>query len=99
IGQLSGVIDKVHLECSHPGQWADRACLRDIPKDIQVVAGIVDVKAPVETVDQVEERLREVLRFVEPERLWVAPSCGLGRRTTEVAIGKLSRMVEAAQRV
>lgn len=98
IVQLSGIIDKVHLECSHPGQWADRACLRDIPKDMEVVAGIVDVKAPVETVGQIEERIREVLRFVEPERLWVAPSCGLGRCTTEVAIGKLSRMVEAARR-
>lgn len=98
IQELTGVIDKVHLECSHPGQWADRACLRDIPRDMQVIAGIVDVKTPVETGEQLEERIREVLRFVEPERLWIAPSCGLGRRTTEIAIGKLSRMVEAAQR-
>ncbi len=98
IEQLTGVIDKVHLECSHPGQWADRACLRDVPKGIQVIAGIVDVKAPVETTDQIAERIGEVLRFVEPERLWIAPSCGLGRRTTEIAIGKLSRMVEAAKR-
>ncbi len=98
IQQLAGIINKVHLECSHPGQWADRACLRDIPKDMQVIAGIVDVKAPVETPDQVEERIREVLHCVEPERLWIAPSCGLGRRTTDIAIGKLSRMVEAAKR-
>lgn len=98
LAQLTGVIDKVHLECSHPGQWADRACLRDMPKGMQVVAGIVDVKAPIETTEQVEERIRELLRVVEPERLWIAPSCGLGRRTTEVAIGKLSRMVEAAKR-
>jgi 5-methyltetrahydropteroyltriglutamate--homocysteine methyltransferase len=98
IEQLAGVIDKVHLECSHPGQWADRACLRDLPTGMQVIAGIVDVKAPVETAEQIAERVGEVLRFVEPERLWIAPSCGLGRRTTEIAIGKLSRMVEAAKR-
>lgn len=98
VEQLSGVIDKVHLECSHPGQWADRACLRDIPKGMQVIAGIVDVKAPIESTEQIEERIRELLRFVEPERLWIAPSCGLGRRTTDIAIGKLSRMVEAAKR-
>jgi 5-methyltetrahydropteroyltriglutamate--homocysteine methyltransferase len=72
--------------------------LRDIPKDMQVIAGVVDVKSPVETTEHVEEHIREVLRFVEPDRLWVAPSCGLGRRTTEVAVGKLSRMVEAAKR-
>jgi 5-methyltetrahydropteroyltriglutamate--homocysteine methyltransferase len=96
--QLSGVVDKVHLECSHPGQWADRACLRDIPKDIHVITGIVDVKTPVETTEQIADRLREVLQLVEPERLWIAPSCGFGRRTTDIAIGKLSRMVEAAKR-
>ena len=47
----------------------------------------------------IAERIREVLRFVEPERLWIAPSCGFGRRrTTDVAVGELSRMVEAAKR-
>jgi 5-methyltetrahydropteroyltriglutamate--homocysteine methyltransferase len=98
IAQLTGVIDKVHLECSHPGQWEDRACLRDIPKSMQIVAGIVDVKAPVESADYIAERMRDVLRSVEAERLWIAPSCGLGRRTTDVAVGKLSHMVEAAKR-
>jgi 5-methyltetrahydropteroyltriglutamate--homocysteine methyltransferase len=98
IERLAGVIDKVHLECSHPGQWADRACLRDIPKGLQVIAGIVDVKAPIEVASQIEERIRDLLRVVGPERLWIAPSCGLGRRTTDIAIGKLSRMVEAAKR-
>jgi 5-methyltetrahydropteroyltriglutamate--homocysteine methyltransferase len=96
--QLSGVVDKVHLECSHPGQWVDRASLRDIPKDIHVITGIVDVKTPVETTEQIADRIREVLQLVEPERLWIAPSCGFGRRTTDIAIGKLSRMVEAAKR-
>lgn len=98
VRQLRGVIDKVHLECSHPGQWADRACLRDIPKDMEVVAGLVDVKSPVETADAMADHMKELLRLVEPERLWFAPSCGFGRRTTEIAIGKLSRMVEAAKR-
>jgi methionine synthase II (cobalamin-independent) len=98
IQRLTGIINKVHLECSHSGQWDDRARLRDVPKDMQVIAGIVDVKTPVETTEQVAERIGEVLRLVEPERLWIAPSCGFGRRTTEIAIGKLSRAVEAAKR-
>lgn len=99
VKQLAGVIDKVHLECSHPGQWADRACLRDIPKELEVIAGIVDVKTPVETTDEIADHIHEVLRSIEPERLWIAPSCGFGRRrTTDIAVGKLSRMVEAARR-
>lgn len=98
VNQLGGVIDKVHLECSHPGQWADRTCLRDVPKDMEVIAGVVDVKGSVETTESIAEHVKELLRVVEPERLWIAPSCGFGRRTTEVAIGKLARMVEAAKR-
>jgi methionine synthase II (cobalamin-independent) len=66
---------------------------------MEVIAGAVDVKSPVETVEFIADRLKELLHFVEPERLWMAPSCGFGRRTTEVAIGKLSRMVQAAKRV
>src|SRR5262245_56702392 len=58
--QLSGVVDKIHLECSHPRQWADRTCLRDIPKDMQVIVGLVDVKTPVETTDQIADRIRGV---------------------------------------
>ena len=99
IERLAGVIDKVHLECSHPGQWADRACLRDIPSGMQVIAGIVDVKAPVETNAQIEERIYvKCSNIVAADRLWIAPSCGLGRRTTDIAIGKVSRMVAVAQR-
>ena len=99
VQQLGGVVDKVHLECSHPGQWEDRTCLREVPKSMEVIAGMVDVKSPVETTEFIEERIKELLRLVEPERLWIAPSCGFGRRTTEIAIGKLSRMVEAAKRL
>ncbi|MBM4259045.1 MAG: hypothetical protein FJ147_24490 [Deltaproteobacteria bacterium] len=99
VKQLAGIVDKVHLECSHPGQWADRACLRDIPKELEVIAGIVDVKTPVETSDEIADHIHEVTRLIEPERLWIAPSCGFGRRrTTDIAVGKLSRMVEAARR-
>ena len=98
VQQLGGVVDKVHLECSHLGQWADRAYLRDIPKSMEVIAGVVNVKSPVETTEFIADRLKELLHFVEPERLWAAPSCGFGRRTTDIAVGKLSRMVEAAKR-
>lgn len=98
VNRLGGVIDKVHLECSHPGQWADRACLRDVPKEMEIIAGVVDVKGSVETTEFIAEHVRELLHVVDPERLWIAPSCGFGRRTTEIAIGKLSRMVEAAKR-
>lgn len=98
VRQLGGVVDKVHVECSHPGQWEDRAHLRDIPTSMEVIAGIVDVKSPVETTEFIADRIRELLHFVEPERLWAAPSCGFGRRTTDIAVGKLSRLVEAAKR-
>jgi 5-methyltetrahydropteroyltriglutamate--homocysteine methyltransferase len=98
IQALDGVIDRVHLELSLPEQWAEREHLREIPASMEVAAGIVDVKDPrIETVPELQAKMRELLRFVPAERLLIAPSCGLGRRDPAMAIGKVTAMVAAAE--
>jgi 5-methyltetrahydropteroyltriglutamate--homocysteine methyltransferase len=98
IRALDGVIDRVHLELSLPEQWAEREHLREVPASMEVVAGIVDVKDPrVETVPELQEKMRELLRYLPAERLLIAPSCGLGRRDTAMAVGKATAMVAAAE--
>jgi 5-methyltetrahydropteroyltriglutamate--homocysteine methyltransferase len=100
IRALDGVIDRVHLELSLPEQWAEREHLREIPPSMEVSAGIVDVKDPrIETVPELQEKMRELLRYVPAERLLIAPSCGLGRRDTAMAAGKVTAMVAAAEGV
>ncbi len=60
--------------------------------------GIVDVHShEVEDEDTVKARVGRALEVLEPEQLWVDPDCGLKTRTREEAVGKLKRIVSAAE--
>jgi 5-methyltetrahydropteroyltriglutamate--homocysteine methyltransferase len=85
------------LEFANRGM-ADLELCADLPHDKELGAGLVDVKAfRVETADDVAERIRSVLRFVSPERVWVNPDCGLWETPRRAAAAKLSAMVEGAR--
>lgn len=90
LGQLDGRVDRVHLECSYAGQWAERRLLADIPRSIEVIAGIADVKGPVQSADELRAKIDALLAVIPPERLLVSSSCGCGRCTPEQA-GRLMR--------
>jgi 5-methyltetrahydropteroyltriglutamate--homocysteine methyltransferase len=53
----------------------------------------------VETPETVASRIRRALPFVSPERIVVAPDCGLKYLPREVAFGKMKAMVEGARLV
>jgi len=60
-------------------------------------AGVIDVKGrSVETPELVADRIRTLLRFVEPEKLWLAPDCGFSQTARALAVGKLASLVAAA---
>ena len=60
--------------------------------------GVVDVQSPrVEDPQVIEKRLRQALEVLPWASLWVDPDCGLGTRTVDEAVGKLSAMVTAAR--
>ena len=64
----------------------------------RVAAGCVSsVDAAVEEVAVIRERIRASMRLIPPQRLWVAPDCGLRALPREVAREKLTRMVAATQ--
>jgi 5-methyltetrahydropteroyltriglutamate--homocysteine methyltransferase len=52
--------------------------------------------APLEPLDDVAAMVREALRYVAPERLLVAPDCGLMRVSRERARAKVQLLAEAA---
>ncbi len=58
IERLEGEFDRVHLECSYAGQWAERELLRKIPSSIEVIAGIADVKSKPQSVDELAAKAR-----------------------------------------
>jgi 5-methyltetrahydropteroyltriglutamate--homocysteine methyltransferase len=100
IKQLDGVVDRVVLELSLPEQWQERQLLSEIPASIETALGIVDVKSTaIESVDDLVTKISELMSIVPAERLLICPSCGLGRRNVEMAIGKAAAMVAAVRAV
>jgi 5-methyltetrahydropteroyltriglutamate--homocysteine methyltransferase len=66
-----------------------------------LIVGVIDLAddSPVEDVEIVAERIRTALRFVEPERLILAPDCGMKYLPRAKAFGKLSALSQAAAKV
>ncbi len=68
--------------------------------DKDLGAGVVDVhNHRIETVEEVVEGIKRVLRLLPPERVWILPDCGLKTRTVEEAEAKLRVMVQGVRMV
>lgn len=81
-------------------EMAEVELLGQIKPPMSVAVGLVDVKNTwVEPPELVAERLRLVLKFVEPERLHVTPDCGFSQTARAVACGKLKNMVDGVRMV
>ncbi|HYT13368.1 MAG TPA: uroporphyrinogen decarboxylase family protein [Candidatus Nitrosopolaris sp.] len=63
-----------------------------------VIVGVIDLgdDAPVESAEVVAGRIREALRFVPPERLILAPDCGMKYLPRTKAFGKLAALAAGA---
>ena len=91
--------DELHLEMASR-EFAELEVIEEIAAVKDVAVGVVDVKSYyVETPEDVEERIRACLRFVPPERIAVAPDCGLIQTARWAAWAKLRNLVEGARRV
>jgi 5-methyltetrahydropteroyltriglutamate--homocysteine methyltransferase len=87
----------VSLEAAQPA--LDPEVLRDLSGKT-IVLGVLDLGADeVETPNVVAERIRRALNVVSPDRLVVAPDCGMKYLPRERAFGKLEAMVAGAQLV
>jgi 5-methyltetrahydropteroyltriglutamate--homocysteine methyltransferase len=77
----------------------DCSVLKDIPGKT-IILGVIDLSThEVETAEMVAERIRKALAFIAPERVVVAPDCGMKYLPREVAFGKMRAMVEGARMV
>lgn len=87
-------IDQVSLECRNSRVPIELIRLLN-GKD--VLAGCIDVaNDAVETPEQVAATIREVLRFVAPEKLYPCTNCGMAPMMDAVAWGKLEALVQGA---
>ena len=89
------VATHLSLEAAQPD--LDPEVLRDLPDKV-IVLGVVDLGSDeVETPEVVADRIRRALAVVPPERLVVAPDCGMKYLPRERAFGKLEAMVAGAR--
>ncbi len=81
-------------------QKVDLGVLRALGEKTLII-GVIDLsdESPVEDVETVVRRIKNALRFVDPERLVVAPDCGMKYLPRDKAFGKLSALAQAAARV
>jgi 5-methyltetrahydropteroyltriglutamate--homocysteine methyltransferase len=85
----------VSLEAAQPG--LDPEVLRDLPDKV-IVLGVLDLgSSEAETPEVVAGRIRSALAVVPPERLVVAPDCGMKYLPRELAFRKLEAMVAGAR--
>jgi len=85
---------QLSIEAAQPN--LDLSILAKIPRKT-IMLGVINLDdMAVETPEIVAARIRNALRFVPPDRLIVAPDCGMKYLPREVAFGKLKALVEGA---
>jgi 5-methyltetrahydropteroyltriglutamate--homocysteine methyltransferase len=92
-------VDEVDLElCNDDYEQVDVFESSEFTADLAL--GVVDAHdAGVESVEQIEQNIRQGLRVVPPERLTVSPDCGLKLLPREAAYQKTANLVTAARNV
>jgi len=98
LGELNAcAATHVSIEAAQPA--LDAEVLRALPDKV-VVLGVLDLGSDeAESPEVVAERIRRALAVLPPERLEVAPDCGMKYLSRELAFEKLAAMVAGAQRV
>jgi len=88
---------QISIEAAQPR--LDLAVLDELPTKT-IILGVIDLgDSEVETPDVVAGRIRAALRHVPPERLVIAPDCGMKYLARAVAQAKMKAMVDGTRTV
>jgi 5-methyltetrahydropteroyltriglutamate--homocysteine methyltransferase len=89
--------DVISIEAAQPS--LDLSILRELANK-SIMLGVISLgDTALETPEVVADRIRRALEVLPPDRLWIAPDCGMKYLTRDVAFGKLRAMVQGARRV
>jgi 5-methyltetrahydropteroyltriglutamate--homocysteine methyltransferase len=92
-------VDQLALEFASR-EMAEIELVRAIEPPMQLAVGLVDVKNTwVEPPELVAERLRQTLRYIEPERVHVTPDCGFSQTARFIACRKLASLAQGTRLV
>jgi 5-methyltetrahydropteroyltriglutamate--homocysteine methyltransferase len=90
----NSAVQQVSIETAQSS--LDCAVLEKLPSKT-IILGVLDLSdMTIEMPETVAARIRRALAFVPPERIIVAPDCGLKYLPREVAYGKMQAMVAGA---
>jgi 5-methyltetrahydropteroyltriglutamate--homocysteine methyltransferase len=91
----SSVAQQISIEAAQPR--LDLAILKKLPSKT-IILGVIDLSdMSIESPETVAGRIRAALPHVPPERLVVAPDCGMKYLPRAVAYGKMKAMVDGAR--
>jgi 5-methyltetrahydropteroyltriglutamate--homocysteine methyltransferase len=81
-------------------ELAEIELAREIRPPMELAVGLVDVKNTwIEPPELIAERLRQVLRYIDPERVHVTPDCGFSQTARFIACAKLASLVQGVRLV
>jgi 5-methyltetrahydropteroyltriglutamate--homocysteine methyltransferase len=89
-------VRQISVELAQPN--VNPSALQKLP-DKTVIIGVIDLSddARIETGKVVAGRIRSALKHIKPERLVIAPDCGMKYLSRETAYAKLQAMVAGAE--
>jgi 5-methyltetrahydropteroyltriglutamate--homocysteine methyltransferase len=91
--------DEMHLEMASR-EFAEIEVIAAVAKRMDVAVGVVDVKSYyIETPEDIAQRVRLCLKHASPERLVLAPDCGLSQTARWAARQKLVNLVSGVRLV
>jgi 5-methyltetrahydropteroyltriglutamate--homocysteine methyltransferase len=92
-------VDQLALEFASR-EMSEIELARQVAPPMGLAVGLVDVKNTwVEPPGLVAERLRQVLCYIEPERVSVTPDCGFSQTARHIARAKAASLVGGARQV
>ncbi|HLJ96090.1 MAG TPA: hypothetical protein VKU02_23140 [Gemmataceae bacterium] len=81
-------------------EMAEIDLAREIRPPMELAVGLVDVKNTwIEPPELIADRLRSVLRFIEPGRVQITPDCGFSQTARFLACRKLANLVQGVRLV
>ena len=88
-------IDQISIEDAHFKN--DLSLLTKFPNK-KIIFGALNVtKSRLESIDEIVERLTQVLNFIDRDRLIISPDCGMGLFSLKLAEDKLNVMCSAVK--
>jgi len=94
----TSAIDWISLEDAHCKN--DLKALLPLFKQKTIIFGAIKIHiSKVESADEIQERLEEALKYIDAERLVLAPDCGLGFLPAEILQAKMRNLQTARDRL